>query len=250
MAVRPTNIATSRSHGMTLDTTALVIIPTYNEAANIKPLVTQVLAQPVPLHIVIIDDNSPDGTGEIAEALAILSNRLCVVHRPSKLGLGTAYLAGFRRALEGGYGYAVTMDADFSHNPAYLAKLVSMMKDYDIVIGSRYVPGGGSSGCVLSRVLLSLSANALARFTLGLKVHDCTAGFRCYRTSVLRDIELQRLFSDGYSFLVEMITRCHRRGYKIGELPIIFDNRRLGRSKISRKEILKSIYTIIRLRFS
>jgi hypothetical protein len=125
-----------------------------------------------------------------------------------------------------------------------------MMKDYDIVIGSRYVRGEGSSGYVLSRVLLSLSANALARFTLGLKVHDCTAGFRCYRTSVLRDIEPQRIFSDGYSFLVEMSTRCHRRGYKIGELPIIFDNHRLGCSKISREEILKSIYTIIRLRFS
>jgi dolichol-phosphate mannosyltransferase len=234
---------------MMLNTTALVIIPTYNEVANIKPLVTQVLGQPIPLHIVIIDDNSPDGTGEKADELARLCNRLSVVHRPCKLGLGTAYLDGFRRALEGGYGYAITMDADFSHNPAYLAALVSMTKEHDIVIGSRYVPGGGSAGCALSRVLLSLSANALARFMLGLPVRDCTAGFRCYRTSVLREIELQRLFSDGYSFLVEMITRCHRRGYKIGELPIIFDNRRLGRSKISKKEILKSIYTIVRLRF-
>jgi dolichol-phosphate mannosyltransferase len=235
---------------MTIDKTALVIIPTYNEAANIKPLVTQILAQPIQMHIVIVDDNSPDGTGQIADGIAGLCDRLFVIHRASKLGLGTAYKAGFNRALKEGYRYAVTMDADFSHNPSYLSGLISMMKEYDIAIGSRYVPGGGSKGCAFSRVLLSISANTFARIVLGFQVHDCTAGFRCYKNEVLRDIESQKLFSDGYSYLVEMITLCHRRGYKIGEIPIIFDNRRLGCSKISRKEILKSIYTIFRLRFS
>lgn len=235
---------------VTLQRTALVIVPTYNEAENIERLVGEILAQPAPLHVVVVDDNSPDGTGALADALAARHERVSVIHRPSKLGLGTAYIAGFRRALEQGYGYAITMDADFSHNPRYLPALLGLMQDYDVAIGSRYVAGGGSAGCSLGRILLSKGANALAKFALGLKTHDCTAGFRCYKAEVLRAIELETIFSNGYSFLVEMITRCERRGYRVGELPIIFDNRRLGRSKISRTEILKSVYTILRLRFS
>ncbi|MCD6519778.1 MAG: polyprenol monophosphomannose synthase [Anaerolineae bacterium] len=233
-----------------LKQTALVIVPTYNEAENIERLVQEILAQPAPLHVVIVDDNSPDGTGEIADALAAEHERVQVIHRPAKLGLGTAYIAGFKLALEKGYGYAITMDADFSHNPRYLPGLLALMKDYDVAIGSRYVPGGGSTGCSWARIFLSRGANAFARFMLGLKTHDCTAGFRCYKAEVLRAIELDTIFSSGYSFLVEMVTRCERRGYAIGELPIIFDNRRLGRSKISRVEIIKSVYTILRLRFS
>jgi hypothetical protein len=142
------------------------------------------------------------------------------------------------------------MDADFSHNPRYLPQLVGLMDDHDLGIGSRYVPGGGSTGCTWSRVVLSKGANAFAKGMLGLKAHDCTAGFRCYKAEVLRAIELETIFSSGYSFLVEMVTRCQRRGFRIGEIPIIFDNRRLGKSKISRVEILKSVYTILRLRFA
>jgi|YNPNPStandDraft_1061719.scaffolds.fasta_scaffold01619_7 dolichol-phosphate mannosyltransferase len=235
---------------VTLQRTALVIVPTYNEAENIERLVGEILAQPAPLHVVVVDDNSPDGTGALADALAARHERVAVIHRPRKLGLGTAYIAGFRRALEHGYGYAITMDADFSHNPRYLPALLGLMRDYDVAIGSRYVAGGGSTGCSLGRILLSKGANAFAKFMLGLKTHDCTAGFRCYKAKVLRAIALETIFSNGYSFLVEMITRCERRGFRVGELPIIFDNRRLGRSKISRAEILKSVYTILRLRFS
>jgi glycosyltransferase involved in cell wall biosynthesis len=229
---------------------ALVIVPTYNEMENIERLVAEILEQPAPLHVVIVDDNSPDGTGQLADRLAERSDRVQVIHRPGKLGLGTAYLAGFARALERGYGYAITMDADFSHNPRYLPQLLALMRDHDVAIGSRYVRGGGSVHCTWSRIALSRGANAFAKFMLGLKTHDCTAGFRCYKAEVLRAIELDTLFSSGYSFLVEMVTRCERHGFSVGEIPIIFDNRRLGTSKVSRVEILKSVYTIFRLRFS
>ncbi|NLG28762.1 MAG: polyprenol monophosphomannose synthase [Chloroflexi bacterium] len=229
---------------------ALVIVPTYNEAENIERLVREILAQPAPLDVAVVDDNSPDGTGQLADALAQQDERVQVLHRAAKLGLGTAYIAGFKHALAQAYDYAITMDADFSHNPRYLPQLLGLMADYDLGIGSRYVRGGGSTGCSWSRVVLSKGANAFAKFMLGLKAHDCTAGFRCYKADVLRAIELDTIFSSGYSFLVEMVTRCQRRGYRVGEIPIIFDNRRLGKSKISRVEILKSVYTIFRLRFA
>lgn len=229
---------------------ALVIVPTYNEAENIERLLKEILQQPAPLDVVVVDDNSPDGTGDLADALAAEHQRVQVIHRPRKMGLGTAYIAGFKRALEMGYGSAITMDADFSHNPRHLPGLLALMQRHDLGIGSRYVPGGGSTGCTLLRVLLSKGANAFAKFMLGLKAHDCTAGFRCYKAKVLRAIELDTIFSSGYSFLVEMVTRCERQGFTVGELPIIFDNRQLGRSKISRREIYKSFYTIFRLRFS
>ena len=230
--------------------TALVIVPTYNEAENIEQLVAEILAQPPPLDVLIVDDNSPDGTGRLADLLAGRDGRVEVIHRPGKMGLGTAYIAGFEWALQANYAYAITMDADFSHSPAYLPGLLQMMDDYDLTIGSRYVDGGGSTGCSWSRVLLSRGANALAKFMLGLQAHDCTAGFRCYKREVLSAIGLEEIFSSGYSFLVEMVTLCQRRGFAIGELPIIFHNRSRGKSKISRVEIIKSVYTILRLRFA
>ena len=231
------------------DGVGLVIVPTYNEVENIERLVKEILAQPVPLHVVVVDDNSPDGTGDVADDLAEENDRVRVLHRPAKLGLGTAYRAGFDLALADDYKYALTMDADFSHSPNYLPGLFALMQDYDVAIGSRYVKGGGSEGWALPRVLMSRGANAFARGMLGLHTHDCTAGFRCYKTEVLKAIELDTIFSSGYSFLVEMVTRCERRGFAIGELPIIFRDRRSGRSKISRIEILKSAYTIFRLKF-
>jgi dolichol-phosphate mannosyltransferase len=229
---------------------ALVIIPTYNEAENIERLVGEILALPEAFHVLIVDDNSPDGTGSLADSLASRDARVRVHHRACKLGLGTAHIAGFRDALARGYPLAVTMDADFSHNPRYLPALVALVQGADLAIGSRYVRGGGATGCSLSRVLISRGANALARAVLGLKAHDCTAGFRCYRAEVLHAVGIDAIFSNGYSFMVEMITRCQRLGYSCAELPIIFENRRLGASKISRAEIWKSFYTIARLRLT
>lgn len=228
---------------------ALVIVPTYNEAENIEHIVGDILEQPVPVDVLVVDDNSPDGTGDLADGLAARYERVSVLHRPSKLGLGTAYQAGFARAIERGYRYAIEMDADFSHNPRYLSDLLALMDEHDLGIGSRYVRGGGTTGWTLSRQILSRGANAFAKIVLGLKTHDCTAGFRCYKTSVLQAIHVENIFSSGYSIQVEMTTRCEHRGYSVGELPIIFDNRRLGRSKVSRGEVIKSLYTIFRLRF-
>jgi glycosyltransferase involved in cell wall biosynthesis len=233
-----------------LDNTALVIVPTYNEAENIEQLVREILAQEAPLHVLIVDDNSPDGTGELADALADRHERVRVLHRAGKLGLGTAYIAGFCHALQEGYGYAITMDADFSHSPSYLPDLLALARSHDLAIGSRYVSRGGTTGWPLLRKVLSRGANTFARLTLGLQAHDCTAGFRCYRADVLQHMDLDTIFSSGYSFLVETVTRCERLGYCVGELPIIFANRQAGRSKISRIEIIKSVYTIFRLRFS
>ncbi len=226
-----------------------VIVPTYNEEENIESLVTQLLALPTGVHVIIVDDNSPDGTGAIADRLAAESEgRMEVIHRAGKLGLGTAYIAGFRRALAAGAELICTMDADFSHNPRYIPAMVKKIEQgHDLVIGSRYVPGGGTSGCTIKRKLLSWGANAFARLTLGLHAHDTTAGFRCYRRQVLEDVGLDTVKADGYSFLVEMLYHVQRRGWRVGETPIIFENRQQGVSKISQGEIFHAIATVLRM---
>jgi len=234
----------------TLSEAALVVLPTYNEAENVEHLIELILQQAARLHVVVVDDSSPDGTGEIADRLCARDPRVAVIHRSGKLGLGTAYMAGFQRALSLGYGYAITMDADFSHHPRYLPDLLALMPECDLAIGSRYVPGGGTEGWPLRRRILSSGANLFARTLLGLHAHDCTAGFRCYRREVLESIELDTIFSSGYSFLVEMLTRCERRGFRVRELPIVFRDREAGVSKISRAEVYRSVYTVFRLRFS
>lgn len=228
-----------------------VIIPTYNEADNLDDLVTQVLALPVSIGVVVVDDNSPDGTGVMADALAVTyPGRVYVVHRSSKLGLGTAYLAGFKKAMDDlGAQRIMTMDADFSHNPRYIPAMIEMSRFEHVVIGSRYVPGGGTKNWGWNRILLSATANFVARTLLGLQAHDVTAGFRLYRREVLASIPLNRIFSSGYSFLVEMLFLCQRRGWQIGEVPIIFEDRRDGTTKISSKEIVKAQYTVFRLFF-
>ena len=225
------------------------IVPTYNESENIKALVTQLLALPTGILVIIVDDNSPDGTGDIADRLAEENpGRIKVIHRAGKLGLGTAYIAGFKRALAGGADLICTMDADFSHNPRYIPDMVAKIdQGYDMVIGSRYVPGGGTSGCTFDRKLLSWGANAFARTVLGLRAHDTTAGFRCYRREVLESVQLDEIKASGYSFLIEMLHRVHRRGWQVGEVPIIFENRRLGTSKISQDEIIRAMGTVLRL---
>ncbi len=226
-----------------------IIIPTYNERDNISDLVQQVLALPYELHIIIVDDNSPDGTGQAAEELAREEPRLCVIHRAGKLGLGTAYLAGFELAMEQGAACVMTMDADFSHDPQYIPDLLRHSEHFDLVIGSRYVPGGGTRNWHWQRILLSWGANRIARSALGLQPNDCTAGFRLYRREVLESIDTGAIFSNGYSFLLEMLFQVQRAGWRIGETPILFTDRRHGTSKISKTEIAKAGYTVLRLRW-
>lgn len=225
-----------------------VIVPTYNEADNLEELLTQLLALPSRLGVVVVDDNSPDGTGEQADAWATRQpQRVHVVHRPVKLGLGTAYIAGFLEAFELDADYIMTMDADFSHNPRFIPSMLDMAQRKHVVIGSRYVEGGGSRNCTWKRIALSRTANFVARALLGLKARDVTAGFRLYHRQVLQSIPLNQIFSSGYSFLVEMLFMCQRRGWSIGEVPIIFEDRRKGKTKISRQEIFKAQYTVLRL---
>jgi dolichol-phosphate mannosyltransferase len=228
---------------------AFVVVPTYNEADNIDDLITQLLELPVEVGVIVVDDNSPDGTGKIADEYASrYPERVSVVHRPGKLGLGTAYIAGFIKALTDlPASRIMTMDADFSHNPQYIPAMIALSQEYDVVIGSRYVPGGGSRNCSWKRVFLSKGANSVARTMLGLRARDATAGFRLYHRRVLESIPLEEIFSSGYSFLVEMLFMCQRRGWTIGEVPIIFEDRRKGQTKISRQEVIKAQYTVYRL---
>ena len=228
---------------------AVVIVPTYNEADNIDDLIKQLLALPQNLGVIVVDDNSPDGTGEIADQWAVREpGRVHVVHRPGKLGLGTAYIAGFRLALEElDASRVMTMDADFSHNPRFIPDMIALSQEKDVVIGSRYVTGGGSLNCTWKRIWLSKIANFVARGALGLQARDTTAGFRLYRREVLESIPLDQVFSSGYSCLVEMLFMCPRRGWDIGEVPIIFEDRRKGTTKISRNEVIKAQYTVARL---
>ena len=226
-----------------------VIIPTYNEVDNLDDLLTCLFDLPLSLGVIVVDDNSPDGTGDLADRWSDKEPDLVqVVHRPAKLGLGTAYLAGFRKALdELDARQILTMDADFSHDPSYIPAMVALSDTTDIVIGSRYVPGGGSKNCGWSRVFLSRTANLVARSLLGLEARDATAGFRLYHRRVLESISLDEVKSSGYSFLVEMLFLCQRSGWRVGEVPIIFEDRRLGTTKISRHEVYAAMYTVLRL---
>jgi len=228
-----------------------MIVPTYNEAENLTTLVKALRALPGDIHVLIVDDNSPDGTGEIASTLAAQDTGVHSLHRPAKQGLGSAYKAGFYEGLRRGYGYLCTMDADFSHDPERLPALLNKAASgYDLVVGSRYVPGGKIVGSSAMRQLISYGANWLAHMILGIAIRDCTAGFRCYRRQVLETINLEAIFSSGYSFLIEMAFHCQRAGFRCGEVPITFVNRRMGVSKISRTEIFKAFYTLLRLRTS
>jgi glycosyltransferase involved in cell wall biosynthesis len=227
----------------------LVIVPTYNECENLSQLVHELRMLPGDLHVLIVDDNSPDGTGALADRLAAADPGVQVIHRSGKLGLGTAYKAGFVFGLDRDYQYLCTMDADFSHSPSSVPALLDKAQEgYDMVVGSRYVPGGSVVGWPPFRKLISWVANRLAHLFLGVATRDCTAGFRCYRRVVLETIPLHTLFSGGYSFLIEMAFLCQEAGFRIGEVPITFVNRTQGASKISKWEIYKAIYTLLRLR--
>lgn len=226
-----------------------VIVPTYNERENITELIQLLLDLPESLHVIVVDDNSPDGTGEVVAALAAQDERVLLIRREGKLGLGTAYIAGMKLGLQGDYTHLMTMDADFSHHPRYIPSMVALAREQkmDVVIGSRYVSGGGTKLWGWDRILLSWGANRIAKTSLGLRPNDCTAGFRLYRREVLESINLDEIFSNGYSFLVEMLYKVQRQGWQVGEVPIIFADRQRGDSKISRNEIFRAGYTVLRL---
>ncbi len=228
---------------------ALVIIPTYNEAVNLSNLVPSVLAQDGRLEVLVVDDNSPDGTGQLAEALAVENPRVHVLHRPAKQGLGTAYLAGFKWGLERDYAYFFEMDADFSHDPAHLKEFLKAVQDADLVLGSRYLAGRVTVvNWPMGRLLLSYFANVYARWVTGLKIWDLTGGFKCYRRRVLEGIDLTQVRSNGYAFQIEMSVRAWRKGFKLAEIPIVFVDRTEGQSKMNRAIVREAVWMVPRLR--
>jgi dolichol-phosphate mannosyltransferase len=224
-------------------------MPTYNERENITPIVEEILRYAPQVDILIVDDNSPDGTGEVAEALHVRFPNVSVKHRTGKLGLGTAYVAGFRYALEHGYDLAFEMDADFSHDPRYLPDLLAEAEHADLVIGSRYVRGGGTPNWSPFRRFISGGGNIFARTVLGLPVKDATAGYRCYHNTVLAALDLGSITSQGYAFQVEMTYRTLQRGFHVSEVPIMFVDRRVGKSKMSRKIFIEGFVFVLRARF-
>ena len=226
----------------------LVCIPTYNEASNILALIEQVHVAAPEADVLIIDDSSPDGTGELVRDRTLKDARLEVMPRPGKLGLGTAYMAGFAFALQHDYLRALTMDADFSHPPERVPALIKAVDDgADLAIGSRYVAGGAIEGWAISRRILSATANLVARQALRLRTRDCTGGFRCYSLRSMQFLVSRPLRSSGYSALIELLTRCERADLSIKEIPITFTDRTHGRSKISRQEIFRAMLTVARL---
>ena len=227
-----------------------LVLPTYNEAENVEAFVEAVRGKlPAATRILIVDDNSPDGTGEIADRLAAEDERIEVLHRPRKEGLGPAYVAGFRHALAGGAGLVLEMDSDFSHDPAYLPRLLEAAERADLAIGSRYVDGGGVSDWSALRRAISRSGSAYARLVLGLRVRDLTGGFKCFRREVLEAIDLDTIRSRGYAFQVEMTYRAIQRGFTVAEVPIIFRERRAGASKMDGAIVLEAAWRVPMLRF-
>lgn len=227
-----------------------LVLPTYDEASNIEAFVEAVRPKlPAAARILIVDDNSPDGTGDIADVLAERHEAVTVLHRPRKEGLGPAYIAGFKRALEGGAGLVLEMDSDFSHDPAYLPRLLEAGGRVDLAIGSRYVPGGGVGDWSALRRAISRGGSTYARLVLGLRVRDLTGGFKCFRREVLEAIDLDSIRSRGYAFQVEMTYRTIQRGFDVAEVPIVFRERRAGASKMDRSIVMEAAWRVPLLRF-
>jgi dolichol-phosphate mannosyltransferase len=227
---------------------ALIIIPTYNEQENLTELTRQVFAQNLPTEILVVDDNSPDGTGALADELAAADPRVHVMHRPGKLGLGSAYCAGFRWALERDYDAVFEMDADFSHNPESLGQFLKELEGADLVLGSRYLHGVTVVNWPLSRLILSYAANVYSRVITGMPYKDLTGGYKCFRRQVLEAVDLSRVKSDGYAFQIEMTFKAWRKGFKIQEIPILFVDRRAGVSKMSDRIVREAAWMVWRLR--
>jgi len=229
---------------------ALVIVPTYNERENITRLIGAILDQDERLEILVVDDGSPDGTGDIVDGVMQHEARLHILKRPRKMGLGTAYIAGFRWALENGYDYMFEMDADFSHDPAHLSQFLGAIENADLVLGSRYRNGKVTVvNWPINRLLLSYFANVYARVVTGLPVWDATGGFKCFRRRVLESIDLSHVRSNGYAFQIEMSFRAWRKHFKIVEIPIVFVDRTEGQSKMSKSIVREAIWMVWRLRF-
>jgi len=222
----------------------LVIIPTYNEHENIVRIVPEILASSDWVFVLIVDDNSPDGTGEIVDNMAKEDPRVRVLHRAGKLGLGSAYIEGFRYALREGFEYVMEMDADFSHDPKEIPNFIAAAKDADLVIGSRYVGGIRILNWPINRLLLSYGAGVYTRLITGLKVLDCTSGFKLFRRETLKALDLDRVHSDGYSFQIELNFLCHCKGFKIKEIPIVFTERMTGHSKMNKGIIVEALLVV------
>jgi len=228
-----------------------IIIPTYNERDNIQELIKEIFKIHPQIEILIVDDNSPDGTGEVAEKLSREHKNTHVIHRPKKLGLSSAYTRGFRWALEGGFDYIFQMDADFAHRPMYISEMLEMAKaGADLVIGSRYKGGLRVKGWSFLRLSLSYIANCYARMALGLKIYDITSGFRCFNVDTLRMIDFSSIHSKGYAFQIEMVYLYWKKGYLIEESPITFFERKTGKSKLSIKQIIETFFTVMKLGLS
>lgn len=226
----------------------LVIIPTYNESENIEKIVPEILEKDPSIDVLIVDDNSPDGTGELADKMVEKNSKIFVMHREKKAGLGTAYKTGFRYALENGYDYIFEMDADFSHDPKYIPSFLEAIKEADLVLGSRYISGVNVINWPMSRLLLSYYANVYTRWVTGLPVKDATGGFKCFRRKVLESVDLDKVKSEGYSFQIEVSLRAWKRGFKIKEIPIVFEDRREGKSKMSKKIVREAVWMVWKLR--
>ncbi|MEJ2627631.1 MAG: polyprenol monophosphomannose synthase [bacterium] len=227
----------------------LVIVPTYNEAYNIKKLIPEILKQHTGIEILVIDDNSSDGTASVVMEMMKINNSIHIIERPSKMGLGTAYVEGFRFALKHSYDFIFEMDADFSHNPRTIPEFLTAIEKNDLVIGSRYVRGVNVINWPLSRLFLSWFANLYTRIITGLPVKDSTSGFKCFRRRVLEAINLDAIHSDGYSFQIEMHFKTWKKGFKIMEIPIVFTDRYHGESKMSSGVIREAIFMVWKLRF-
>jgi dolichol-phosphate mannosyltransferase len=229
---------------------ALVIVPTYNEVENLASLVEAVLAQPADLSLLVVDDDSPDGTGEVADELAMANpGKVSVLHRPDKNGIGPAYVAGFRQALQSDVELIVTMDADLSHDPHDLPRMLQAAASADVVIGSRYVEGGSTAGWPLHRRLISKGGGTYARFVLGVPIHDLTSGYKVYHREVIEQFDFDHIRSDGYGFQIETVFRAIKYGFRVVEIPIEFHDRTRGKSKLSRRFVLEAAPMVWKLRF-
>ncbi len=227
---------------------AFVIIPTYNEKDNIRSLTSAVLAQNADIQILFVDDNSPDGTGAIIDSLVAENDRIHVLHRSGKLGLGSAYREGFKVALGMGADYLIEMDADFSHDPGTLPLFLSAIKESDLVVGSRYLNGVSVVNWPIRRLMLSYFASVYTRWVTGLQLRDCTSGFKCFRRATIEALDLTNVTSDGYSFQIEMNYRCMEKGFRITEIPIIFIDRHAGSSKMSGSIVREAVTMVWKLR--
>jgi dolichol-phosphate mannosyltransferase len=229
---------------------ALVIVPTYNERENIRRLIDAVLERDARIDMLVVDDGSPDGTGELVDEIAAVNGRVNVLHRARKMGLGTAYIAGFRWALARDYEYVLEMDADFSHDPAHLPQFLAAVEDADLVLGSRYQQGRVTVvNWPINRLILSYCANVYARAVTGLPVWDATGGFKCFRRSVLEAIDLEHVRSNGYAFQIEMSFRAWRKRFRMTEIPIVFVDRTEGTSKMSKHIVREAVWMVWRLRW-